>query len=144
MSVVVLVGVDCSNCSSRALEYAAERASVSGAKLVVAHVIEWSKFQFSTPQENEQRHLRREEEIARAKAEIIDPIIKNLSARGVEAEGVVRHGHPSETLVKLADELAVSSIVIGRRGVSGLKAQLFGSVPSSLVQIAGCPVTVVP
>ena len=50
MSLVFLVGVDCSTCGSRALEYAAERASVKNAKLIVAHVIEWSPFSFSTPQ----------------------------------------------------------------------------------------------
>ena len=75
MSLVFLVGVDCSDCGSRALEYAADRASVKGARLLVAHVIEWSPFSFSTPQENEERHKRREEEIQRAHDEIVDPIV---------------------------------------------------------------------
>lgn len=144
MSLVFLVGVDCSDCGGRALAYAAERASFKGARLLVAHVIEWSQFQFSTPQENEERHKRREEEIQRAHAEIVDPIVESLRAKGIDAEGVVRHGHAADTLDDLAHEYEVTNIVIGRRGSSRLKAHLFGSVASTLVQIADRPVTVVP
>jgi nucleotide-binding universal stress UspA family protein len=144
MSLVFLVGVDGSDCGSRALDYAAERARIKNARLLVAHVIEWSPFQFSTPQENEERHKRREEEIARAHSEIVDPIVEALKAQGIAAEGLVRHGHVAETLDDLANEFEVTNMVIGRKGTSRMKAKLFGSVASTLVQIADCPVTVVP
>jgi nucleotide-binding universal stress UspA family protein len=144
MSLVFLVGVDCSDCGSRALEYAAERALRSGGRLLIAHVIEWSPFQFSTPQENERRHQRREEELARAHAEVVDPIVESMRARGIDTEGLARHGHVAETLDALAHELNVTNIVIGRHGSSRFRAQVFGSVASTLVQIADCPVTVVP
>ena len=144
MSLVFLVGVDCSSCGSRALEYAADRASVKGARLIVAHVIEWSQFSFSTPQENEERHKRREEEIQRAHAEILDPIIADLSEQGVVVEGVVKHGHVANTLLAIARDFKATNIMVGRQGSSRLKAQLFGSVASTLVQIADRPVTVVP
>lgn len=145
MSLVFLVGVDCSNCGSRALEYAAERASVKDAKLLVAHIVEWSPFSFSTPQENEERHVRREEEIRRAHEEIIDPIVADLRERGIDAEGLVRHGHVADTLLDLAQEHDATNIMIGRQGGSSrIKVQLFGSVASTLVQIADRPVTVVP
>ena len=55
MSKVLLVGVDCSSCSDRALAYAADRADASKAQLIVVHVIDWSPFSFNTPQENEER-----------------------------------------------------------------------------------------
>lgn len=144
MSLVFLVGVDCSNCGERALDYAAERADIKDGKLLVAHVIEWSPFQFSTPQENEERHKRREEEIERAYAEIVDPIVKSLRERGIDAEGIVRHGHAAETLDELAGEFGATNIVIGRKGGSRIKNKLFGSVASALVQVSDVPVTVVP
>jgi len=144
MSLVFLVGVDCSNCSNRALEYAAERAAVKGAKLVIAHVIEWSPFTFSTPQENEERHKRREEELQRAHDEIVDPLVNKYREKGIDVEGLVRHGHTAETLMQLAEEVEASNIIIGRKGTSRFKAQLFGSVAGALVQIADRPVTVVP
>ncbi len=144
MSLVFLVGVDCSTCGSRALEYAANRALVSNATLLIVHVIEWSPFSFSTPQENEERHVRREEEIKRAQSEIIDPILDDLKEKGVDAEGVVRHGHVAETLIQLSQESEANNIMIGRHGSSRLEARLFGSVANTLVQIADRPVTVVP
>jgi len=144
MGLVFLVGVDCSRCGDRALDYAAERAAIKGAKLLVVHVIEWSPYTFSTPQENEQRHKRREEEIARAHEEIVDPIVKALREKGVDAEGVVRHGHVADTIIRLAEKRGVTNIVVGRQGISRLKAKLFGGVASALVQTADVPVTVVP
>jgi nucleotide-binding universal stress UspA family protein len=144
MNLVFLVGVDCSDCGGRALEYAAERARVKGARLLVAHVIEWSPFQFSTPQENEERHKRREEELQRAYDEIVNPIVEELREQGVDAQGIVRHGHAAETLDDLAHEHEATNIIVGRQGSSRLKARFFGSVASTLVQIADRPVTVVP
>ena len=64
--------------------------------------------------------------------------------KGIDAEGLVRHGHAADTLDELAHEYEATNIVIGRRGSSKLKAHLFGSVASTLVQIADRPVTVVP
>lgn len=144
MNPVYLVGVDCSNCSSRALQYARERAEASGGKILVAYVIEWSQYSFSTPQENEERHKRREEELARARAEIVGPIVAELHAAGIEAEGLVRHGHPAETLAALGKEQGATCIIVGRRGSSRLRAKIFGSMASTLVQIADRPVSVVP
>lgn len=144
MSKVVLVGVDCSKCSNRALEYAASRAERANVQLVIAHVIDWSPYSFNTPQELEERHKRREEELARAHSEIIDPIVDELQEKGISARGVIRHGHPAETLNDVAQESGASNIVIGKTGSSRIKAQLFGSVANTLVQISEIPVTVVP
>jgi nucleotide-binding universal stress UspA family protein len=144
MNQVLLVGVDCSNCSDRAVGYAANLAKSGGARVLVVHVIEWSPYTFNTPTENEQRHKRREEEIGRAQAEIIDPVVALLSEQGIDASGLVRHGHAAETLKRVADEQEVNSIIVGRTGTSRIKAQLFGSVAGTLVQISNQPVIVVP
>lgn len=144
MSEVLLVGIDCSECSNRALDYAAQWAESAGAQLVVAHVIEWSPFSFNTPQENEERHKRREAELERAHREVVDPVVKQLRERGVEVRGAIRHGHPAETLCELADEFGADNVIVGKTGASRIRAQLFGSVANSLVQISEKPVTVVP
>lgn len=144
MSQLYLVGVDCSACGDRALEYATQKARNDGSKILVAHVIEWSQFSFNTAEENAIRHKRREAEISRAQSEVIDPIVNELRGQGIEAEGVVRHGHIARTLKSLADEHNVNTIVIGRQGASNMVAQLFGSVSGTLIQIADQPVTVVP
>lgn len=144
MSTVLMVAVDCSECGNRAVEYAAKHAKESGARLYVAHVIEWSQFSFSTPMENAERHKRREEELQRAHSEVVDPIVDRLKAGGIDAQGLVRHGHVADTLNSLAKSNSVSNIILGRQGTSKLKSHVFGSVGSRLVQSAVCAVTVVP
>ena len=144
MTDTLLVGVDGSEGGKRAVDFAADRAKESGARLLVAYVIEWSPYTFNTPEENEVRHKRREEEIARAESEVLAPLVEALKADGIAAEGVVRHGHAAEVLSGLASEHGARQVFIGRRGISQLKALLFGSVAGSLVQISPVPVTVVP
>lgn len=144
MSQLIVVGIDSSACCQRSVEYAAKAAEAAGARLLLVHVIEWSPYSFSTAQENEVRHKRREEELARAHSQLIDPVLVDLKARGLEVEGMATHGHPAQALAEVAAEKGASNIVIGRKGTSRLKAQLFGSVPSTLVQVSETPVTVVP
>ncbi|MGJ8544694.1 MAG: universal stress protein [Sulfitobacter sp.] len=144
MSNSVLVAVDGSEGSTRALQHAMERAKLGGATLIVTYVIEWSPYSFNTPEENAERHGRREQEIDRATKGVVDPAMAILKAEGIACEAVVRHGPPAETLVKLAAKYGVQQIVIGRRGQSGLKNLLFGSVVGNLVQTSPVPVLVVP
>ena len=76
--------------------------------------------------------------------ELFPPILDALRAADIEAESEVRWGHPAEVLADQADELDAFMIVIGRTGQSNLKSLLFGSVASRAVQMADCPVLVVP
>jgi nucleotide-binding universal stress UspA family protein len=144
MGAAIMVGIDCSECGDRAVEFAVDLARKSNARLYVAHVIEWSPYSFSTVQENAERHKRREEEIHRAHQEIIDPVVARLKSEGLDVEGLVHHGHVADTLNALANSNGVTNIVVGRQGTSKLKAHVFGSVGSRLVQNADCAVTVVP
>jgi len=144
MGVAILVGIDCSECGERAVEFAADLVRTSSTRLYVAHVIEWSPYSFSTVQENAERHKRREEEILRAHKEIVDPVVARLKSEGLDVEGLVHHGHVADTLNALAKTNGVMNIVVGRQGTSKLKAHVFGSVGSRLVQSADCAVTVVP
>ena len=93
MSDVLLVGIDCSACSERALQYAAEWAESAKLQLIVAHVIQWSPFSFNTAKENEERHKRREAELDRAHGEIVDPVVSRLRERGIPARGAIRLDH---------------------------------------------------
>ncbi len=144
MSNSVLVAVDGSEGGTRALKYASDRAKLNGAKLVVAYVIEWSPYSFNTPEENAERHMRREQEIERAEASVVEPAAALLKAEAVEYETVVTHGQPPETLLKLANQHGVQQIVVGRRGQSAIKNLLFGSVAGNLIQTSPVPVVVVP
>lgn len=144
MAQKFLVGVDNSNCCQRSIDFVAHWAGQANAGVVLVHVIDWSPYSFNTAMENEVRHKRREEELARAQADLIDPVLEKLREKGLQVEGMVRHGHPAKTLSDMASEIGATNIVIGRKGSSRLKAQIFGSVANTLVQISEVPVTVVP
>ena len=85
MTSSYLLAVDGSPGSQKAIEFAAERAASSGASLIVAYVIEWSPYSFNTPEENETRHKRREEEIDRATQSVVEPC--RSQAQGARAGG---------------------------------------------------------
>jgi len=144
MTNTLLVGIDGSEGGRRAVDFATARAKVASARVIVAYVIEWSQYSFNTPEENEKRHKRREEEIERAQAQVLDPIVASLKSSGIVVESIVRHGHPAQVLCGLAEETGAVQIFIGRRGLSKLEVLLFGSVAGTLVQMSPVPVTVVP
>ena len=139
-----LLAVDGSPGSDRAISFAAGRAKRGDAKVIVAYVIEWSPYSFNTPEENAERHKRREEEIERAEKSIVAPVAAKLKGAGLEVETVVRHGNPAQTIAELAKSHDAAQIFIGRTGEAGLKTLLFGSVVANLVQSSTVPVTVVP
>ena len=144
MTQCMLLAVDGSQGGDRALEYSIAQIKGRDIKLIVAYVIEWSPYSFNTPEENAERHKRRESEISRAKKTIIDPAMEKLASQNINAESIVRHGAPVETLNELAKKNGVDQIIIGRRGQSGIKSLLFGSVAGSLIQTSEVPITVVP
>ena len=141
---VVVAGVDGSEAGERAARFAAHRARAAGTTLVVAYVVPWSPYAVQTAEENERRSVAKDQEVRDAQQGIVDPLVEALTADGVQAEGVVRHGHPAETLCDIGRERGAGHLVVGRRGQSRVRTLLFGSTPGNLIQIATVPVTVVP
>ena len=78
MTQCMLLAVDGSQGGDRALEYSIAQVKDRDIKLVVAYVIEWSLYSFNTPEENAERHKRREGEISRAKRRLLIRQWKNL------------------------------------------------------------------
>ncbi|MGW0824752.1 universal stress protein [Streptomyces sp. NPDC002845] len=145
----VLVGVDHSESSRRAVKFALERARVNQWRMSIAYVINWSPYNtFRTQQDNEARPVVRKAEIERAQAEVIDPILSWAESEkhlgDVEVTPVIRHGRPSEVLADIAAEGGHDLIVVGRTGESNLRTAIFGSTAYRLVQHAPVAVVVVP
>ncbi len=140
-----IVGLDGSEAGSRALAFAKERAKAVGdAAIAICYIIEWSPFTFQTPEENEQRHKRREDEIAMAHERVLDPAVTQCKSEGFTAEGIVKHGDAADLLDAIAKEQGASQIIVGRVGARGLKERVFGGVTGRLVASASVPVTIVP
>ena len=139
-----VVGIDGSEGSIRAAQYAVDLASKSNAKVQVIHVLEWSPYSFLTNEELAERHKRRKEELERAKSAIIDLVVTQLNTGDVTVEKEVRYGNIAEEIQRYCGDQGATHICIGRQGSSGLTTRIFGSVAGALVQTSNVPVTVVP
>lgn len=144
MSNIVIVGIDGSGGSQRALDFAIMRAKAGSHGLLLACVIPHSTHAFLTMDELTRNDSWRREQQAKAQSSIIEPALTRVRDAGIEAEARIEFGIPTEVLGELASETGASHIIVGRRGLSKLKAALFGSIASSLVQTSPVPVTVVP
>ncbi len=145
MPASIVVGLDGSEASTRAADAAADAARRHDLRLVLACVVPWSPYAFTTAEENERRSIDKARETAAAHERVLDPVVARLSDdQGLAVDGVVRHGHPAETLVALAREYDAAWITVGRVGQSRVRTLLFGSTPSSLIQLSPVPVLVVP
>lgn len=144
MSKVFVVAYDTSPASQRALEFAISMAKDSGASLLITHILDWSPYSFLTPQELEERHGRRKEELARADAAIIQPVIETVKKEGIDVTSEIRYGSIANTLIEIATENNAAQIIIGRAGDSGVVARLFGSVAGALAQASPVPCVIIP
>ncbi len=144
MSVIYVVGVDGSEGSVRAVQYAVDQASKTNAAVKIIHILEWSPYTFLTNEELAERHKRRRDELERAKTAIVDLVVTKINEQGVSIEGEVRYGHVAEQLQQYCEETGAGHMYIGRHGGGAISTRIFGSVPGALVQISNIPVTVVP
>lgn len=144
MALCYVVAVDGSDGSIKAAKYALEQATHAAAELKILHVLHWSPYSFLTPEELEERHKRRQEELQRAYSAICDPVVKALGTTQIPVSTEVRYGNIPEVITQYADEAGASEIFIGRQGGGTLANRIFGSVPGTLIQISDIPVTVVP
>lgn len=141
---IILVGVDSGNSSTRAVEFAVGATHTPQAEIVVAHVINWSPFSFTTPADNDERHRTKLREIEHATEQIIAPMLEIANKSGLTVHSEIRHGQPARVLIELAGVHNAGQIVVGRSGESHFHEAVFGSVVGRLAQTSPIPVTVVP
>ncbi|MFJ9287212.1 hypothetical protein HS99_0002165 [Kitasatospora aureofaciens] len=133
----VIVGVDGSGRSLRALVWAASDAARRECPLLIAHVLPaWEfDFPFFPPGRSQGLSRRGAEILAEAVA------IAKESHPGLEVESDQVSGSPAEVL-RAATERACC-MVLGARGEGGLGNLLMGSVSLQVAGHAACPVVVV-
>jgi nucleotide-binding universal stress UspA family protein len=68
---------------------------------------------------------------------------KVREAGGRVAQTHLRMGKAAAEIVELAEELGAGLVVVGSRGLGGIRRALMGSVSDSVVRHAHCPVLVV-
>ena len=132
----ILVPVDFSDSSARALRHAAKRAAESGGSLIIIHVVP-ADYGWSGIGRDESRDLDRSlqrQAAGRLRA------FADENAGDVSADLEVRIGQPAEEIVAAARHSKCDSIMLSTRGLTGLDRYLIGSVAHRVAQLADCPV----
>ena len=75
---------------------------------------------------------------------VLDAEVEKVrAAGGTVAQAHLRIGEAATEIVDLAEKLSAGLIVVGSRGLSGIRRALIGSVSDSVIRHAHCPVLVV-
>ncbi|PWI20285.1 universal stress protein [Streptomyces sp. Act143] len=137
MELPVVVGVDGSEPSLRAADWAADEAALRGVPLRVVYACRWDRYEGAA--------LARD--LGRQSAEVLPQDVVAGATRRVQARrpelkvtGDVVFEEPEYTLVREGRNASV--LVVGTRGRSGLAEALLGSVSLTVAAHADCPVIV--
>ena len=138
----ILLATDFSDSSDRALTYALRWASEWGGKVVLFHAVE------SVPPITQGRvdlfpeyNPSFEQQIARA-WENIRHLVPETAGKTCDVVHEIRHGHPKEEILRVAEEKSADLIVMGARGFGG-GTHAWGSNSSAVVRAGSFPVLVV-
>jgi nucleotide-binding universal stress UspA family protein len=139
----VLVALDGSEEAILAAATAADLAQSTASELHLVNVRPMTMY-IDPSTDRARRIAEVEEAVKREAQEFLDAQLKQIQDAGRSvAQAHVRLGRPDEEIVGLADEMEAGLVVMGSRGMGGLKRLLMGSVSDSVVRHAHCPVLVV-
>jgi nucleotide-binding universal stress UspA family protein len=142
----ILVAVDGSPNSQRALKAASELMSDSGElSVVLAYHVSPEYVALASQMADGPSFSRRLHQQAKNHAaEVLDGVIAESSGLPEHTKKKLLHGRPGETIIEAALEGDCSLIVLGSRGRGEVRSVLFGSVSHYVLHNAPCPVLVVP
>jgi universal stress protein A len=130
----LLVPVDFSDCSRKALQYALPFAKHFGAELVLLHVVEpYPLVPEMAPYDMENIHDGRKD------LQALQTAIGDVAP----STGLIRTGLPHLEISAAARELGIDLIIISTHGRKGLSRRIFGSTTEKVVRYAPCPVLIV-
>ncbi|MFO7277444.1 MAG: universal stress protein [Pseudomonadota bacterium] len=134
----ILVPVDGSPNSIRALEYAAKRCADSKGAWILALNVQ-------TPMPAS-RFVTREmirDHYARMSEAAFKPVNALKKKLGIDIDCYMRVGEPASTIVDFAKRTRCTEIVMGTRGLGRVSGLVMGSVAMKVVHLSPIPVTLV-
>ena len=132
----ILVPVDFSECTEKALLYAVPFAQQFDAKLTLLHVVEppyLPASEMGTVVEVETKDDARKE---------LEALRTRLAAK-VRCQAMVRKGSAQYEIIDAAKELSSDLIILATHGRTGVERLLMGSTVEKVVRRAGCPILIV-
>jgi nucleotide-binding universal stress UspA family protein len=136
----IVVGVDGSEHSSRAVRWAVDEARLRGADLQLVHAVSRHEVPaYPTAAGPSATDL--EEAGRRLLDQTMDEVERTVDTGSVRVERTADTGSPAKRLCRAAE--GADLLVMGARGLGGFRGLLLGSVTQQVVAHAPCPVVVV-
>jgi len=136
----ILVPLDFSLTSLRALKLAVPLAKQSGARLLLLNAVEPNPYATGLegavlvePDATVTQRARRQ----------LPNIARRFVPKSIQVTSLVGHGRAADTIVETAEEKSVDLIMLSTHGHTGLDRLLMGSTAEQVVRHARCPVFVV-
>ncbi len=135
----ILVPIDFSNYSRKALNYASDFAKQFNASLILIYVVEpmvypadFSMGQVALPSVDT--------DLAERASKELETLQKSEMLQSVKTRIIIKTGKPFIEIIETAAELDVDLIIIATHGHTGVEHLLFGSTAEKVVRKAPCPV----
>lgn len=133
----IVVGIDGSDGSARALRWAVDEARLRGADLEVVHAYSYPVSAAPVLIEP----MWSSEELQRAAEEVVEEALAAVDTGGITVHREVVTGGAAAMLRERAE--GADLVVVGARGLGGFRGLLLGSVSQQTVTHAPCPVVTV-
>jgi len=133
----ILVPYDGSDEARRGAEHGIELAAAVGASIHALYVVDLPGAPRALSIRDDEESMR--EEYHSYGEEVTGEVCRMAGEAGVECEGVIRSGAPSEEIVEYADEEGLDAIVIGS-AYRGKFPNLLGSTSEKVVRTSTVPV----
>lgn len=144
MSVsIILVPTDFSPDAEKAVSTAVEFAKLFGARIVILHAYHIA-IPMASPTGGPYMLPQDFYDDLQSHATLqVERIAKEVATQGIEATGIALCEPASTAIVEQAESLPADLIVMGTRGLTGLKHVMLGSVAERVVRTAPCSVVTV-
>ena len=149
----ILVPLDHSEHSQRALDVAIQIAKKFGGKITLIHVYsivvtpviihEASSVTSGFPIVNPEYASKLSDSAREAAKRVLEKGKRRAKAENVEVNSLLKEGHTVQEIVRASKEDNFGLIVMGARGVSRIREMLLGSVTDGVMHHTNCPVLVI-
>ncbi len=137
----ILVPLDFSDHAAPVLEWVTHLAKQHGARVILLHAyhlpVEFQQLEGAYLPPDFWSNVKAEAEHS------LGSFVDQLRGQGIEVEAAVREGYPATVIEEESERQQADLIVIGTRGLTGLKHLLLGSIAERVVQKSRCPVLTV-
>ncbi|KAL1226364.1 Universal stress protein PHOS34 [Cardamine amara subsp. amara] len=149
------VAVDFSECSKKALSWAIDNLVRDGDHLIlitIAHDMHYEEGEMQLwetvgspliPLSEFSDAAVMKKYAVKPDAETLDIVNTASRKKSITVVMKIYWGDPREKICAAAEQIPLSSLVMGNRGLGGLKRMIMGSVSNHVVNNVTCPVTVV-